>query len=316
MTSPADRHVVFGTGPLASAVARALRRRGHAVTMVNRTGRRPGEVPPDTPVVAGDAYDPAFARTAAQGAAVVFQCAQPPYHKWVERFLPLQASILDAAAAAGAKLVAGENLYMYGDTNGAPMTEDLPCGAHTRKGAVRAEMSRQLLDAHRAGKVRVAMARGSDFFGPGVLQSALGERALVPALRGKSASLLGSLDLPHSYTFIDDFGEAMAILGERNDALGQAWHVPNAPALTQRELMTLVFREIGSPPRMSAAGRGMMRLAGLFVPAARETVEMMYEFEKAFVVDSTRFERAFDMRATPIQKAVSRTVAWYRERFA
>jgi nucleoside-diphosphate-sugar epimerase len=158
----------------------------------------------------------------------------------------------------------------------------------------------------------VSMARGSDFFGPRVLGSALGDRAFGAAALGKSASLGGSLDLPHSFTYIQDFGEALAVLGERDEALGQAWHVPNPPTLTQRQVMELFFQEIGLPPKISTMGRGMLMLGGLFIPAAREMVEMMYEFEKPFVVDSSKFTRAFGDIATPFAHAMRETAAWYR----
>lgn len=55
----------------------------------------------------------------------------------------------------------------------------------------------------------------------------------------------------------------------------------------------------------------MMSLGGLFIPAARETAEMMYEFEKPFVVDSSKFERTFGLKATPLPEAIAQTVAWY-----
>jgi len=129
---------------------------------------------------------------------------------------------------------------MYGQVNG-PMTEELPHAAMTRKGRTRAQMSEALLAAHRAGKVRVAIGRASDFYGPGVLDSALGERVFSPALAGKSASMPGDLSQPHTYTFIDDFGTALVNLGERDEALGQVWHVPNAPTVTTRAALTALF---------------------------------------------------------------------------
>lgn len=310
-----DLHVVFGTGPLGMSVMQALDQQGRKVRLVNRSGKAPQGVPTSVEILGGDADNLDFARRACSGASVVYQCAQPRYWEWEKKFPALQASILEGAASARAKLVVGENLYMYGEVTG-PIQEDLPYAAQTRKGRVRAAMSQALLEAHRLGNVRVALARGSDFYGPLVLDSALGERAILPALQGKSASLGGSLDQPHTYTYIEDFGKAMAILGSRAEALGQAWHVPNPPTLTQRELMNLFFNEIGKPPKMSSVGRGMMALAGIIIPGARETVEMMYEFEKPFVVDSSKFIRAFGDIATPHAQAVKKTVAWYRENFA
>jgi nucleoside-diphosphate-sugar epimerase len=310
--TPNELHVIFGSGPLGQAVMRELAKRGKRVRLVNRSGKVPQNGYSEVQVLAGDAYSLDFTRQACQGAAVVYQCAQPQYQDWVERFPPLQASILEGAANAGAKFIVGENLYMYGEVNG-PIHEGLPYRAQTRKGKVRGEMAQAVLEAHRSGKVRAASARGSDFYGPQVLDSALGDRAIIPALQAKSASLMGQLDLPHTYTYIDDFGKAMVILGERDDALGQAWHVPNPPTLTQRQLMTLFFEEIGKPPKMSGTGKLMLSLGGLFIPAAREMVEMMYEFDKPFVVDDSKFKQAFGDIATAQQAAAMATITWYRE---
>jgi nucleoside-diphosphate-sugar epimerase len=308
-----DNHVIFGSGPLAQAALQALLRRGKTVKMVNRSGRRPAEVPASVEIVADDANNLDFTRSVTQGAAVVYQCAQPAYQRWVTEFPPLQAAILEGAAANGARLIVGENLYMYGDPDGQPIHEGLPYAAHTRKGKTRAQMAESLLAAHQAGKVQVAMGRGSDFYGPGVLGSTLGQRTIRPLLQGKPAEVVGALDQPHTYTYIRDFGEALAILGERPEALGQAWHVPYPPTLIHRELVTLFFEAAGLPPKFSVMGKWMMRLGGFFIPEARESVEMMYEFEKPFVVDASKFVQAFGDIATPHAQAVKETLAWYRE---
>lgn len=310
MNETQTMQVIFGTGPLGMAVMRALLRQGKTVRMINHSGK--AEVPAGVEVLGGDAFDPEFTRRASQGAAVVYQCAQPPYTMWPEKFPALMASLLQGAEAAGAKFIFGDNLYMYGEVTG-PIHEGLPYAATTRKGRVRAQLAESVLAAHRAGRVRAAIGRASDFFGPAVLGSTMGDRTLLPALQGKAASITGSLDQPHTYTYIEDFGRALAVLGEREEALGQAWHVPNAPALTQRDFMELVFQEIGLPVKLSPMGKWMMRLGGLFVPEAKETVEMMYEFEKPFIVDSRKFEKAFGMQATPLPEAIRATVAWYRE---
>jgi nucleoside-diphosphate-sugar epimerase len=288
-----------------------LVRRGEAVRMVNRRGSM-DEAPAGVEIVAGDVYDAQSVRSVAAGADVIYQCAQPGYTQWPAKFPPLQAAVIEALSGSDAKLVIAENLYMYGEVKG-PIHEGLPYAARTRKGKVRAQMSEAALAAHQAGKVRVALGRGSDFFGPWALGSSVGGRVFYPALAGKAAQIAGDPDAPHTVTYIEDFGRALVILGERDEALGQAWHVPNhRPALTQRAFVELVCAEAGQPPKLSAMGRTMMRLGGLFVPAAREVAEMMYEFEQPFVVDSSKFETAFGVRATPVKEAIQATVAWYR----
>ena len=306
-----ELHVVFGTGPLGRSVMEELVRRGKIVRMVSRSGKL-AEAPQDVELIAADLYDAATVRQLTQGAAVTYQCAQPHYWEWTNKFPPLQAAIIEGLTSSNTKLVIGENTYMYGQVHG-PLHEGLPYDAHTRKGKVRAAMSEAALAAHQAGKVCVAIGRGSDFFGPWALDSSHGDRVFYPALAGKAASFAGQLDVPHTVTFIADFGKALVILGERDEALGQAWHVPNdQPQITQREFAQLVFEQVGQLPRVSGVSKLMMTLAGLFIPGARETVEMMYEFEKPFVVDSARFEKAFGMKATPIREAVTATVAWYQ----
>jgi len=291
-------------------VMRELVRQGRKVRMVN--GKSKVNLPPGVELVASDAYNLDNTRRLTQEAAVVYQCAQPGYHEWEEKFPALQASILEGTAANGAKLVIGDNLYMYGEVDG-PIHENLPYNATTRKGKTRARMAEAALAAHRLGKLRVTIGRGSDFFGPQVLDSTLGERVFTPALRGKTASATGSLDQPHTYTYIDDFGKALVTLGEREAALGRAWHIPNAETPTQRQLITMIFEEIGTPPKMSGMGKLMMRIGGLFVPEARETVEMMYEFEKPFIVDDSQYKRTFGDHATPLRDAIRETIAWYRQ---
>ena len=210
-------------------------------------------------------------------------------------------------------MVIVENLYMYGETNGKPMTEDTPHIAHTRKGRVRGEISRAAFNAHNDGRIRVASARGGNFFGPWGTDSTMGARAFYPLLSGKPVQLIGHTDLPHSHTYVKDFGMALVILGERDEADGQAWHVPNdTPKITQGELVRMFAEEAGVEPKISSMGKLMMTIGGLFIPEAKETVEMLYEFDKPFIVDSSKFEKAFGMKATPMRAAIRETVNWYK----
>jgi len=265
-------------------------------------------------LVAADLYHPGEVRSVSKDAVVVYQCAQPAYYEWPQKFPPLQASIIEGLTGGTAKLVLVENMYMYGDTNGKILKEDLPYAAQTRKGRTRAELSRAALDAHQQGKLRVTAGRASDYFGPWGTSSAMGDRVFPPLLKGKSAQVGGRLDVPHTYTYVPDFGKALVILGEKGEADGQAWHVPNdMPAITQGEFIRRFCEEAGVEPKISTMGKFMMSIGGLFIPEARESVEMMYEFEKPFVVDSSKFEKTFGMKATPLPVALRETAAWYKQ---
>lgn len=306
------KHVVLGTGAIARAIAEELIKRGEAVRMVNRSGKM-DEVPAGVEVVASDLYDPAKVKEVTRGAEVVYQSAQPHYYEWPEKFPPLQKSILEGLAGSNAKLVLVENLYVYGEVNGKLITEAMPYNAHTRKGKVRAALNEAALAAHRAGKLRVTIGRGADYFGPWGTDSSMGSVVFHRLLAGKAAQVGGSATMPHTHTYIPDFGKALVILGERAEADGLAWHVPNdMPRVTQGEMIQMVAEAAGTTPKTQVAGKLIMSALGLFVPELKEAVEMLYEFEKPFVVDSSKFEKTFGMQATPMKAAIKTTVAWYK----
>ncbi|PZV12268.1 MAG: NAD-dependent dehydratase [Pseudanabaena sp.] len=310
--SQQDFQVVFGTGTLGKAIAQQLVAQGKQIRMVSRTNRE--NLPQGVELVLGDAADPRFTQKVCKGAEVIYHCAGPKYNfkAWVTEFPPLQQGILAGAIASGAKLIYGDSLYGYGKVKD-PMREDMPYAATTNKGKIRAQLAETLMTAHREGKAQVAIARASDFYGEGVLNSVFGDRVFIPALQGKTAEAIGNLDLPHTYTYIQDFARAMIILGERDEAIGQVWHIPNAPTISTREMLNILFEELGLPPKMNGMGKLMMRIGGFFIPEAAESVEMMYQFENSFVVDSSKFVRAFGDIATPHREAIRNTIAWYRQ---
>ena len=309
MNSERELHVVFGSGAVGKGVAQELVERGKRVRMVNRSGSANGVTGAE--VVVGDASDATSTRRVCQDASVVYNCTNAPYTDWPALFPPLQAGIIEGAAAAQAKLVVAENLYMYGSVAG-PLREDLPYNAHTRKGRVRAEMAEALMEAHRKGIVRATSGRASDFYGPDTAsQGVFGGRILYPLLAGKKVSTIGDPDMLHSYTYIQDFAKGLVILGERDEALGQAWHIPNAPALTTRQVLTLFFEEAGLPVQMASVPDLALKTIGFINPLVREVAEMLYEFNEPFVVDSSKFVNTFGDIATPLPEAVRDTLAWF-----
>ncbi len=307
-------HVIFGTGPVGCWTARTLIDQGRTVRAVNRSGHRPGLLPAEVEIVAADLTDVDQASAAAADAAVVIQAANPPYHRWLELFPALQAGALAAAETAGARFVSIENLYMYDAS--APMHEDARIAPASRKGALRQRMAEEVMAAHQRGAVRATALRSSDYYGPGVTDSAWGSRVFEPLLASKPAQVTGVLDTPHAVAYIEDVGRAAAELAVRDEALGRVWIAPHAPAHTARQMVALAAEAAGVEPKARGMGTLMMRIGGLFIPEARASVEMMYQFVAPFEVDSGRIERELGLAPTPLQEGLARTVAWYRARQA
>jgi len=308
------KNIVFGTGPLGLWVAQNLAEKNVRVTLVNRKGEIEQKLPEQVEIIAGDATDPNIVHRICKEADAIFHCAMPPYTEWPDKFPSLTNGILEGVSREGTKLIYGDNLYMYGDTDGRPIFENLPYAATGHKGKVRTEMAEMLLNAHKKGEVQVVIGRGSDFYGPQVVNSVFGEMFFKAALSGKPANLLGNIDLSHTYTYIKDFAKALVKLSENDKAFGQVWHVPNAPTITTRQLVGLVEREIGQSIKVRTAGRLMVTVLGLFNPMLKEMKEMMYEWKQPYIVDHSKFEQAFGVDVTPHEVAIKETVEWYRQR--
>ncbi|MBX9745261.1 MAG: NAD-dependent epimerase/dehydratase family protein [Hyphomonadaceae bacterium] len=308
----AQTHVVLGAGALGRATAAALAKAGKPTVLVNRSGKHP-DAPSGVTMAAGDLSAPASLAAIVKDAEAIYFCVQPPYHRWAEEFPPLQNAAIALATQAGARLIVGDNLYGYGPVR-APMTETMPLRPNTRKGAVRAAMHERFMEAHQSGAVQVAVARASDFFGPFVTNSAVGGRAFTAIVAGKAADYFGDADTRHSYTFVEDFGAAMAILGDDPRALGEVWHVPNAPAVTTRQFFALAFRHAEHKPKLRRLGDLQLSVLGAIIPAVKELREMQYEFDAPFLVDHTKFAATFGDIATPLEAAIARTVAWTKTR--
>jgi nucleoside-diphosphate-sugar epimerase len=305
-----ELHVIFGAGPVGRSIMAELVARGKTVRLVNRSGAQ--ELPHGVESRTGDVTNHEFTRQAAAGASHVYFALNPAYTQWVTDFPPLQKSVLEAAAAAKAKLIVMENLYGYGIAP-MPLTEDLPLSATYDKGSTRAEMTRELLAAHGSGKVRVTMGRAADFFGPHVTDSSGGEVMFGAAVQGKTIQVLGDPTLPHTYTYMPDIGKALVILGERDEAFGQAWHIPSPRTVTTHEFIKLILKETQTQVGVQAAGKWLTLALGLFMPMMREFRKTMYQFDRPFSMDHSKFARAFGDISTPLETAIPATVRWYRE---
>ncbi|WP_068617850.1 NAD-dependent epimerase/dehydratase family protein [Paenibacillus tuaregi] len=302
-------HLILGTGPLGRSVFSELRRREEPVRMINSSGQSTWN--DGVTVEKADLMDLDQAKAAVKGATIVYQCAQPPYHLWEGRFERLQENIIKAVIEADAKLVVAENMYMYGDVD-VERHEGLPNSEQTKKGRIRAKLSERLLELYRRGELQSVIGRGSDFFGPGVTDSSAGARMFQPLVEGKQVTVMGDPSRRHTYTFIEDFGRALVMLGQADDTYGEPWHVPNAEAVSVTEFVKLAAGIADVEATIRPMGKWMLRFGGLFTPAARESIEMFYQFENDFVVSNQKFTNRFGQQATALEESLAATVEWYQ----
>lgn len=306
--------VVIGYGPAGAATAALLAERGERVRVI---GRSPRENEPGLEHVALDAADQAALTEATRGAAAIYSCASPPYHRWATDWPPLQDSICAAAEANGALLVSLGNLYGYGPVDG-PLTENLPLAATGTKGRIRAMLSEQLHALHDEGRIRAVEVRASDFFGPGVTDGGhLAARVVPNVLRGRKVQVFGDPDAPHSWTYISDVARTLVAAAREEKAWGETWHVPTGPPRSARVMVALLCEAAGVPPvpvqRLSPM---LLRAGALVSPMVRELQEVRYQFDRPYVLDSRAAQELFALRPTPEKDQFAGTVAWWRDRLA
>lgn len=304
--------LVVGAGPVGSTTALKLAELGHRVKVLTRSGN--GPIHPNIKLVAGDANDCDILEQHLDGATALVNAANPPYHRWPQDWPPIHAAMCTAAERTGALLVVMDNLYAFGSSTQMPMTESTPMNPVGRKGRVRAEMTQSLLQAHESGKLRAAIVRGSDFYGPGVIDSAFGERFAPKVIAAKKVSLLGSLDVPHSISYIPDVAATIAAVITQNHSGGKTWLVPNAPAVTQRRIVEIFADAAGSAARVTTVPRSIITLGGVFNPMARELREIWYQFAEPWVTDSSHTETVLGVRATSLTEGAAATIDFWRGR--
>jgi nucleoside-diphosphate-sugar epimerase len=301
-----DRHLVIGAGPVGRHVAQLLAARGSEVVVATRSGTDTGIAGVEH--LALDASDADALSSAAEGAAVLYNCANPgDYTTWDVVWPPLASAMLVAAERSGATYAITGNLYPYGPVDG-PMHEGLPDAATDHKGVLRTRMWADAMALHTAGRIRTVEVRGSDYVGTGVGDNGHISRQVPGLLAGKRAWVLGRKDVPHAFTDVLDVARLLIAAAEDETALGRTWLVPSNAPRTQTEALTDVMAAVGRPePKVSVVPGPVQSLAGLFVPLLRELNQLSYQWTRPYLIDDSAARAHFGMEPTPWDEVCRRT---------
>lgn len=312
-TQTSTMQIVIGAGPVGWTIAEKLAERGTPVRVLTRSGRGPNH--PLVERLKVDATDAAAVTEAIGEATIVYHCMHGDQYSlasWQSELPAAEGVVLEAAGRNGGVVVFPESLYAY-DTTIQPMRESSPRNATTGKRGVRTE----LLKLREESATHTVSVVASDFFGPRVLIAHGGERMVVPMLKGRTVSVLGSATTAHSFTYIGDLATAMITAGEDPRHWDRVLHAPTGPAITQRELAQAFAKAAGMPSAKVMVIPGwLLQLAGRVHVPTREMAEMAYQFTKPFVMDSLASEEQLGLRATPLSEAAATTVRWWRAKQA
>ena len=301
-----EMQTILGSGgPIGTEIAKALTK---YTTNIRLVSRKPEKVNPGDELMAGDILDYATVDSAAKGSKVIYLTVGFPYNlkKWKEYWPKLVGNVIKACKEHDCKLVFFDNVYMYDKEYLSSITENTPINPPSKKGQVRAEVAEMIMQEVWTGSLTALIARSADFYGPGVKNnSLLIETVFKPLSKGKKAIWLGSAKYKHSFTYTPDAGKATALLGNTEDAYNQIWHLPTASnPYTGKEWINEISKQMGRKPGYWPTPKWLVKLMGIFLPIMRESVEMMYQYDRDYVFDSSKFREHFNMEPTSQKQGI------------
>jgi nucleoside-diphosphate-sugar epimerase len=301
--------ILGANGTIGLILARELMNYADKVRLVSRN---PKKVNATDELIQADLTQPGEADRVVAGSEVVYLTVGLDYklEVWEDKWPRLMRSIIDACISHNARLVFFDNVYMYDITEIPHMTESSALNPPSRKGAVRKQIAEMLMDEVKAGKLMALIARSADFYGPGSEKSFVTEMVYKNLKKRKKANWFMDADKKHSFTYTPDAARATALLGNTPDAYNQVWHLPtDNNTLTGREFISLFATEMNCSNKVTVMPMWLIKVLGVFIPVLREMPEMMYQYNRNYFFDSSKFGKRFNFRTTTYQEGVKLTVA-------
>ncbi|HUK15709.1 MAG TPA: NAD-dependent epimerase/dehydratase family protein [Bryobacteraceae bacterium] len=307
--------LVGAAGAIGESVAQALRRQGRPYRVVGRNRESLQQSfgsDPLAEVVTWNPDDTASVRAAMHDVDTLVYLVGVPYDRF-ELHPLLMTKTLEGACAEGVeRLLLIGTVYPYGLPTTPKVSEQHPRNPHTYKGRMRKQQEDLLLEADAAGRIRGAILRLPDFYGPRVEKSYL-HSLFQAAASGGTANMLGPIDTPHEFVFVPDVGDVVTGLLGKPEAYGRFWNLAGPGAITQREIINRVFAMAGRKPKFRVAGKWTLRVLGLFNPLMRELAEMNYLLTNPVLMDDTALTGLLGgIRKTPYEQGFELSLDAYR----
>ena len=278
---------------------------------IKLAGRNPDTVSGTEIILKGDLSNSLFLDEAVKGSEIVYVTIGFEYKSiiWEEKWPPFMENLISICSRHNAKIVFLDNMYMYGHEYLADMREDTPVNPESRKGRVRARVANMLIDAAEKGEVKAIIARAADFYGPGVKNSGLMQTVYKNLLNNKNPLWTGNPDKIHNFTFSEDIGRGMAMLGNTPDAYNEIWHLPAFhEKITVRRLIEMFMEEMNVERKINSIGPAALTLLGLFVPVLKEIKDVYYQFSGDYFFNSSKFNRRFNYTPVTPAEAVKKII--------
>jgi nucleoside-diphosphate-sugar epimerase len=300
--------ILGANGTIGSVLAKELTRYTDKIRLVSRNPRKVNE---SDELFPADLSDPGVVDRAVEGSDVVYVVVGFDYklEVWEEKWPKFMRAVINACIKHNARLVFFDNVYMYDINEIHHMTEESQNNPPSKKGAVRKQLSQMIMDEVKAGKLMALIARSADFYGPDNDKSFVIEMVYKNLKKGMRANWFIDADKKHSFTFTPDAARATALLGNTDDAYNTIWHLPtDKNVLTGREFIGLFSKEMNVANKLFVLPLWIIKIVGVFVPVMKEMPEMMYQYDRDYFFDSSKFEKRFNFKTTTYPEGVKLTI--------
>lgn len=298
-------HTILGAGgPVGKSLATALTNLNKPVRLVSRqpllTNKGQSWFKADL-TIQQEVID------ALEGSEVAYLTIGLPYSTkiWREYWPLVMKNVTTACLHHGVRLVFFDNIYALSRDHLNPITESSPLQPSSKKGEIRAEVTKILMEAVERKGLMGLIARSADFLtleeNKGLIKPLLYDRMK----KNQRAQWICNANVIHNFSYLPDLGKGTALLGTTPDVMQQVWNLPTDPTpMTGVDWIRLMAEEMPASEKYTVISAGMIKFLGLFVPYMRELVEMLYQYNKDYYFDSSKFNRYFKFIPTPPREAI------------
>ena len=300
--------ILGANGTIGKVLAKELLHYTHQIRLVSR---HPKKVNETDELFAADLTDATMVDKAVEGSGIVYLVIGLDYNTkvWQDKWPKLMKATINACIKHKAKLVYFDNMYLYDIKAIGHMVEDSPINPQSKKGLVRKEIAAMLMKEVEAGKLTALIARAPDFYGPDNDRSFIMEVVYKNLLKNKRPNWFIDATKKHTFIYTPDAAKATAILGNTPEAFNQVWHLPaDDKSLTGDEWVALFNKEMNTSKKVMVLPMFMLKLLGIFIPLMREMPEMMYQYDRDYFFDSSKFKSHFNFIHTTYEMGVREIV--------
>lgn len=296
-------------GAVGTYLAKELKQFTNDIKLVSRN---PVKVNESDILQTTDFSNPKEIVTAIEGSEICYITVGFDYNVkvWQQQWPQFIKNAVDACIHNKTKLVFFDNVYAIGGNNVNHITENSPINPSSKKGEVRAWIDSYIMEQVEKGRLEAIIARSPDFFGPVKIQTSLLMNMVYDNLtKGKKAQWFCNADVVHTMGYTPDLAKGTALLGNTSECYNQLWNLPvDMNSLSGREWVKLFAEIMNKPDKISVLPSWSLKLLGVFIPILKEMHEMLYQFDRPFNFDCTKFNNKFNFNVTNNRDAVIQTI--------